>query len=521
MGVVWRATDERIGRVVAVKTLPPAYGLPLAQERLAHEARALGRVWDPRVVAVLDYGRDDDGTVYVVMELVEGRTLREAAAAEPPCVTTVLDWIDQILRALEVTHAAGLLHRDIKPANLMVTPAGVVKLLDFGIAKVVQDVSRRLHLTPAGQVVGTPDYMAPELVDPDAAPDARTDLYAVGCVLYRLITRVHPEIGTLLTRVAPPPPSSLVPGLPAELDAVALALLAPLPCDRPADAADARKRIDEAAHAWARVGAPRRGPGGAVGSTPARLRVLVERVRATPGSRGDARELRRLIEDLAWETGAELFGCDLAGLPLSHIDLGAAVLTEVNLKGADLRGAALGDAKLGRADLTEAVLNRATLNRALLFEADLTHADLMHANLVHARMGYARLTHARLHRANLTDANLAHAILDHVDAPRANLSEAYLKRASLVGAILARSTLTRANLAAVDLTRADLTGASLVGADLTDADLTDAASTGTRLGAATWSDATRWPSPGVRAKVQRHSVTRIDGRHSVAQDLVL
>ncbi|MEU4167011.1 serine/threonine-protein kinase [Streptomyces sp. NPDC026665] len=511
MGVVWRAEDERIGRTVALKVLPSAYGVPAAQERLASEARALGRIWDPRVVAVLDYGRDADGTVFVVMELVAGHTLDRAA--DGASVPLILDWTGQICRALEVTHAAGLLHRDIKPGNVMVTPTGTVKLLDFGIARFVREPDTAQPLTLAGQAVGTPAYMAPEQLGAPGTTDGRADLYALGCVLYELLTGARPECGGLYERKLPPPPSlhSREP-LPPEVDGLVLALLAPDRADRPADAGAARSMVGAAMDAWIRTNGPA-GPGsgapvrseengGGAGSEPgvpspydptvlldldapspgrgsaARTRVMpmpmsgLDRVRELADwQRGHqeacrdprtpaVKELRRLVEELVY-----LPGDLLARVDLSDLNLDSAVLIRGRLAGARLAGTQLSFALMPFADLREAHLSGADLAGTYLGSADLSGANLSGAQLY-----TTHLTEANLAGARLTEANLLSAIL----------SDADLSGADLRGAVLHGASLRAARLRGADLSGADLRGADMAGADLSGAH---------------WSVETCWPFP--------------------------
>ncbi|MFI1439779.1 protein kinase domain-containing protein [Streptomyces fructofermentans] len=513
MGVVWRAVDERIDRTVALKVLPPAYGAPAAQQRLAAEARALGRLWDPRVVAVLDYGQDRDGTVFVVMELVTGRTLDEAAANAP--VPVVLDWAAQICQALEVTHAAGLLHRDIKPRNVMVTSAGTVKLLDFGIARFVRDTDRPSGLTLDGQVLGTPAYMAPEQLGPPDAVDGRADLYALGGVLYELLTGALPQCGGLYDRTLPPPPSALTGGARCpELDALVLALLAPSAGDRPEDAAAARRSVAAAMDAWTREHGPGALPGAPVGpvaerppvasydptvvlgaqeadgtrtvpvpgsrpvlaatrrlprhtavpaSPLARVRELADWQRAHPDASRDprtpaVRELRHLVEELATPPQELLTGCDLSGL-----NLDGSVLIHGRLAGARLTATGLSFALMSFADLRGARPVGCDFSGAYLGGAVLAGADL---------------TDARFYAAHLTEADLTDACLRRADLTGARLSDARLVTADLRGAVLRGAALREALLCGADLSGADLRGADLTGSDPS---------------GARWSVDTHWP----------------------------
>jgi len=196
MGEVWRARDRRIGRDVAVKVLPEsfAHGEELLQ-RFELEARAAGALNHPGLVTIFDVGTTD-GAPYIVMELLEGQTLRavleDAAPAALP-VRKAVDYAIQIASALAVAHEKGIVHRDLKPDNIFVTADRRVKILDFGLAKLAVNATdadgRRhtaKHLTSAGFIVGTPGYMSPEQVR--AAPlDHRTDIFSLGSVLYEML----------------------------------------------------------------------------------------------------------------------------------------------------------------------------------------------------------------------------------------------------------------------------------------------------------------------------------------------
>ncbi|MFD5519317.1 serine/threonine-protein kinase [Streptomyces sp. NPDC127066] len=521
MGVVWRAEDERIGRTVALKVLPPEYGVPAAQERLASEARALGRIWDPRVVAVLDYGQDADGTVFVVMELVAGHTLDRAAA--DASVPLVLDWAGQICRALEVTHAAGLLHRDIKPGNVMVTPTGTVKLLDFGIARFVREPDRAHPLTLAGQAVGTPAYMAPEQLGAPGPTDGRADLYALGCVLYELLTGARPECGGLYERKLPPPPSlhSREP-LPPEVDGLILALLAPGPEDRPADASTARAMVGAAMDSWTRTHGPA-GIGSAAPSPPAESggitadtpgapapydpTVLLD-VEAPSPAQGPATRTRVMpmsvsgldrVRELAdWQRGHQE-ACRDPRMPavkeLRHLveelaHLPGGLLAHVDLSGLNLDGAVLIQGKLAGARLTGTQLSFALMPFADLREADLVGADLAGTYLGSADLAGADLSEARLYTTHLTEANLAGAHLTGANLVAAVLSDADLSGADLRGAVLHGASLREARLRGADLSGADLRGADLAGADLSGVH---------------WSVETCWPFPSTALRKLSYS----------------
>ncbi|MEE4541438.1 protein kinase [Streptomyces sp. V4-01] len=251
MARVHRARDTRMGRVVAVKTLLPELAdNPDARRRFAREAQAAGALNHPGIVTVHDQDevRDGDTVVpYLVMEYVPGTTLaqlvREHAPLEPAQAVRI---VCDILDALAHAHSRGTVHRDVKPANVLITTEGAVKVADFGIARVL-DADQRL--TATGSAIGTPSYMSPEQINGHDV-DARSDVYAVGCVLVELLTGKPPftdgnPINLMYWHVhtPPPEPSSRNARVGKELDALTLHALAKDPADRPADAAVFRNRL--------------------------------------------------------------------------------------------------------------------------------------------------------------------------------------------------------------------------------------------------------------------------------------
>ncbi|MFE7528933.1 protein kinase [Kitasatospora sp. NPDC057542] len=242
-GVVWRALDTRMGRPVAVKVIRHDDGdRAKAALRFAREASAAGNLSHPHIVTVHDLGHsafDDQQVTFLVMELLTGRTLTEVLRDGRPEPQVSLRWGRQICEALAAAHDAGVVHRDIKPDNVMITDAGRLKVLDFGIAQLDTGAS---GLTTVGTVIGSPPYMAPERWTGDRV-DGRADLYAFGCVLVELLTRKRPFNGdstpVLMYQHLNEPPPELDPakyGLPPHLPAVVAQLLAKDPADRPADA---------------------------------------------------------------------------------------------------------------------------------------------------------------------------------------------------------------------------------------------------------------------------------------------
>ena len=228
MGVVYRAEDERLHRDVALKVLPS--GLlqsEPARRRFRREAHALSRISHPHISTILDFDTDS-GHDFLVMEFVAGVTLAKKLEAGPLPPAEVLDVGRQVAQGLEEAHERGIVHRDLKPANVMVTPKGWIKILDFGVAKltgVAEEAStEHASITESNAVVGTIAYMAPEQLQ-GGEIDARTDLHALGAVLYEAATGVRAftgdSVGTLVEAILhrrPAPPSSRAPALSPEFD---------------------------------------------------------------------------------------------------------------------------------------------------------------------------------------------------------------------------------------------------------------------------------------------------------------
>ncbi|MFG2255375.1 protein kinase domain-containing protein [Streptomyces mirabilis] len=255
MGTVHRAVDHRLRRTVAVKTLSAELvRQPQFLARFQREAHAAAALNHPGVATVYDVGEDAvDGFAvpYLVMEYVEGRTLAQVLGDGPLPTEQAVDAAGQVLEALRHSHGHGIVHRDIKPANVMFTRAGIAKVLDFGIAKALSEMATRL--TGTGVAVGTPAYLAPEQIE-GRDTDHRTDLYAVGCLLYELLTGRPPYTGESPFSVMhqhlaqePVPPSRLRPGLPPGVDAVVLRALHKRREDRFADAAEMKAELDRVA----------------------------------------------------------------------------------------------------------------------------------------------------------------------------------------------------------------------------------------------------------------------------------
>src|SRR5581483_4648284 len=193
MGVVYRAEDKRIGRLVAIKTLTENFsGQPEMLERFYREAQA-GILQHPNIVIVYDLG-DENGVPFIVMELVSGEPLDKliASGRQLPLIDK-LSIIEQVCAALGYAHQRGVIHRDIKPANVIVQPDGHAKIVDFGIAR-IQRAAAETELTRTGSVIGTMHYIAPERLKGQAF-DGRSDIFSVGVMLYQLLTGQLPFSG--------------------------------------------------------------------------------------------------------------------------------------------------------------------------------------------------------------------------------------------------------------------------------------------------------------------------------------
>jgi serine/threonine-protein kinase len=240
MATVYEATDLRLDRTVAVKVMHPGLGDDDEfAARFVAEARAAAKLSHPNVVAVFDQG-NDDGTVFLAMELIPGHTLRDTIGKEAPLsVARTLALLEPVVSALASAHRAGLIHRDVKPENVLISDDGRIKVADFGLAKAMSATTQH---TATGVLIGTVSYVAPELVV-EGRSDARADVYAVGVILYELLTGKKPHEGETPIQVAykhvhedVPPPSRRVPNVPDYVDALVARATARDREQRPADA---------------------------------------------------------------------------------------------------------------------------------------------------------------------------------------------------------------------------------------------------------------------------------------------
>jgi len=259
MATVYEAMDLRLDRTVAVKVMHP--GLGDDDEfagRFVSEARSAARLSHPNVVAVYDQG-NDDGTVFLAMELVPGHTLRDTIGKEAPMSPArALALLEPVVSALAAAHRAGFVHRDVKPENVLIADDGRVKVADFGLAKAVSADTKH---TATGVLIGTVSYIAPELVV-EGRSDARADVYSVGVILYELLTGRKPHQGETPIQVAykhvhedVPAPSAVAPDVPAYVDALVARATARDREQRPADAGvllQHVRRVTQAVHAGVR-----------------------------------------------------------------------------------------------------------------------------------------------------------------------------------------------------------------------------------------------------------------------------
>ena len=318
MGQVWQATDTVLDRTVAVKLLNPALSQQSGfLERFRAEARNSASLHHRNITMVFDYG-EDEGSAYLVMELVAGQPLSRLIAEQGPLSPqTAASILIQAASALEAAHQAGVIHRDVKPANIMVTPDGTAKLTDFGISRLVNSAP----LTQTGEVLGTAQYLSPEQVVGHSAT-ASSDIYALGVVGHEMLTGQRPfEAETILaTAMAhmnqPPPP--LPDTVPAGIRNVIGAALAKEPADRPATAAamaQALRMPDAAVTPGTPAAAPQADRTQAMPAIPAMVLPAPTRVMATQTMAGTPRGIpdRRSRFRPAWLLGATAAGA-LLGL---------------------------------------------------------------------------------------------------------------------------------------------------------------------------------------------------------------
>ena len=194
MSSVYKARQSGLNRIVALKVLPSEMAaLPGFGPRFQREAQAMARLNHPNIVGIHDFGINEDGQYYLVMEFVDGAGLDQVIRDGPVPPDDALAMIPQICEALQFAHESGIVHRDIKPGNILLNKSGQIKVADFGLAKMVSEENADMSLTSTGYILGTPDYMAPEQFEGGDKVDHRADLYALGTVFYQLLTGELPR----------------------------------------------------------------------------------------------------------------------------------------------------------------------------------------------------------------------------------------------------------------------------------------------------------------------------------------
>jgi hypothetical protein len=264
MGEVYEALHEGTERTVAIKVLYPEYTAhPEALVRFDREARAAGRIGHDNICEVIDVGRMDTGAPYIVMPLLRGQALADVMRqAGPLPVARCVDVVSQILVGLDAAHKTGIVHRDLKPDNVFLVRMGdredFVKVLDFGIAKVIRDHITDAKLTQTGTVMGTPFYMSPEQARGITNLDHRVDIYAAGVILYEMLTTRTPFVGDTYNQILSailldpfPPPRSLRKDIPPAIEMVILRAMARDRDQRFADAVTMRRALLDAVKAGA------------------------------------------------------------------------------------------------------------------------------------------------------------------------------------------------------------------------------------------------------------------------------
>jgi predicted esterase/predicted Ser/Thr protein kinase len=259
MGAVYRAIDSRLNRTVAIKVLPPAAGAdPDRQRRFVQEAQSASALNHPNIVHIYDIDTAGEVT-FIAMEFVDGRPLDALIDESPVPMPLALEYAIQATGALAAAHQAGIIHRDVKPGNILVNRSGQVKVLDFGLAKLMRSPASETFaptrigtpVTSAGVVVGTPAYMAPEQADGQLV-DARADVFAFGAVLYELLSGCRPFQGSspmsvmaAVLRDRPAPLSEVCPGIPPRLEAIVMRCLEKDPARRYPSALELRQALEE------------------------------------------------------------------------------------------------------------------------------------------------------------------------------------------------------------------------------------------------------------------------------------
>ncbi len=352
MGTVYRATRLLIGDEVAIKILHTDQTDANSSERFRREAQAAARLKHPNAVSIYDFGVSTDGLQYLVMEFVEGASLREATKQGPLSFPTVIEIISQVCAALDEAHRRHIIHRDIKPDNIIIdsTLSGLrVKVLDFGIAKLRDETAS--HITQTGSVMGTPHYMSPEQCLGEEL-DSRADVYSVGIVLYEMLCGRVPfnspiSTAVVVQHVSQPPPSlrEINPAVPHALEAVVLHAIEKTRDARPPTAGALAHELKAALRS---EGAPAYSVSGLQASQPFLSNILIdeetiERRKANSPSQPDLSKTVHLaspragipslggVPRLTAENGAATTASLKQSIPTKYVGVGLAALVVVGL----------------------------------------------------------------------------------------------------------------------------------------------------------------------------------------------
>jgi eukaryotic-like serine/threonine-protein kinase len=259
MGSVYLGKHMLMDKTVAIKVLRPSLALDDdVVRRFSREAKAASRISHPHAVSVTDFGESENGVVFLVMEYLDGRTLKDVISSEGPMkLDRVVEIVRQVSGALDAAHEQGVVHRDLKSDNIMLSKATGgewAKVLDFGIAKIQQTDSIDDDITAANLVIGTPQYMSPEQCSHSGSIDARSDIYSLGIIIYEMLAGQVPFAGEsptviMMKQVQDPPPllRDVRPDLPAGVSAAVSMALSKQPADRPQTAGELSKGLTDAA----------------------------------------------------------------------------------------------------------------------------------------------------------------------------------------------------------------------------------------------------------------------------------